>query len=225
MEDHIVKKYDAELTQLNSQISAMGSSCEWQLAKALKALETRDIRLAEEVIKEDINLNNLYKKLEEDAVKLLARRAPLAGDLRYLLSAMRAGSTLERIGDYAANMARRVIDLCHSGLFLDQPADLIQVIGKLCRHMISDIIQAFLKNDLAAAIEIWNRDDAVDRKFARLMTDLRGRMQQDPNAIDACTAMIFMGRCLERIGDHITNIAEGIYYVETGETYIGTLEK
>lgn len=224
MENHIVKAYDAELTQLNSEISAMGSACEWQLAKALKSLETKDTRLAEEVIKEDANLNSLYLRLEDDAVKLLAKRTPLAGDLRYLLSVMRAGSTLERVGDYAANIARRVIELSKTDLFLEQPADLIQTIGKLCRKMINDIVQAFLTNDVKAAIDIWNRDDEVDRKFARLMTDLRGRMQQDTSVVDCCTAMIFIGRCLERIGDHITNIAEGIYYVETGETYIGNLE-
>ena len=96
MEDHIVKSYDDDLHQLNSQVAAMGSSCEWQLSKALKALEVNDIRLAQEVVAADKSLNALYAGLEENGVRLLARRTPLAGDLRYLLSAMRTGSELER---------------------------------------------------------------------------------------------------------------------------------
>lgn len=224
MEEHIVKAYDAELARLNAKISAMGSSCEWQLAKALKSLEKMDARLAEEVVREDENLNTLYQELEEEAVAFLAKRTPMAGDLRFLLAVMRAGSTLERIGDYAANIARRVRDLCSCSAVPEKPAALIQTIGTLCRRMISDIVRAFLENDVPAAIEIWHRDDEIDRKFARLMTGLRERMQQDTAMVDACTAMIFMGRCLERIGDHITNIAEGIYYVETGETCISSLK-
>ncbi len=90
--------------------------------------------------------------------------------------------------------------------------------------MISDIVASFIDQNTDAAIEIWHRDDVVDRKFARLMTDLRGRMQDSSDMIDSCTQLIFVGRCLERIGDHITNISEGIYYVETGDTYIGALD-
>ncbi len=224
MENHIVKSYDAELSRLNSRVSAMGSTCEWQLAKALKSLENKDVRLAEEVIKEDENLNILYQELEEEAVALLAKRTPMAGDLRFLVSVMRAGSTLERIGDYAASIARRVRDLCAFETVPREPADLIQTIGVLCRRMISDAVKAFVDSDVAAAIEIWNRDDEIDRKFARLMTGLREKMLQDQAMVDPCTAMIFMGRCLERIGDHITNIAEGIYYVETGETCINKVD-
>lgn len=224
MEDHIVKSYDQEIDGLNSQISAMGSSCEWQLSKAIKALETKDIPLAREVVKEDANLNALYRDLEENSVRLLARRTPLAGDLRYILSAMRTGSELERIGDYAAGIARRVVELDDFDAGLKAPVELVQSIGRICRQMISDVVAAFISQDTAAAIEIWHRDDEVDRKFARLMTDLRNRMQQGNEMIDCCTQMIFIGRCLERIGDHITNISEGIYYIETGETYIGALD-
>ncbi|HCY84272.1 MAG TPA: phosphate transport system regulatory protein PhoU [Desulfobacteraceae bacterium] len=224
MEAHIVKSYDDEINQLNTQISAMGASCEWQLAKALKALENMDVRLAEEVIKEDVNLNALYKELEENAVMLLAKRTPLAADLRYILAAMRTGSELERIGDYAANIARRVTELGGCELTLEAPIALIQEIGVLARRMITDVVDAFLKQNVESALEIWHRDDVIDRKFARLMTDLRASMNEDTSVVDCGTLLIFMGRCLERIGDHITNIAEGIYYIETGETYIGTLE-
>ncbi|MCG8619059.1 MAG: phosphate signaling complex protein PhoU [Desulfobacterales bacterium] len=224
MEEHIVKSYDDEINQLNTRISAMGSTCEWQLSKALNALENRDVRLAEEVIKEDVNLNNLYKALEENAVRLLARRTPLAADLRYILAAMRTGSELERIGDYAANIARRVTELGGCEMTLESPIALIQEIGVLARKMIADVVDAFLKQNIDSALEIWHRDDVIDRKFARLMTDLRARMNEDTGVVDCGTLLIFMGRCLERIGDHITNISEGIYYIETGETYIGTLE-
>ena len=224
MENHIVKSFDAELSRLNTRVSAMGSTCEWQLAKALKSLENKDARLAEAVIKEDENLNALYRELEEEAVALLARRTPMAGDLRFLVSVMRAGSTLERIGDYAASIARRVKDLCSYEAFPKDSAVLIQTIGVLCRRMICDAVKAFVDSDVAAAVEIWNRDDEIDRKFARLMTGLREQMQKDQAMVDPCTAMIFMGRCLERIGDHVTNIAEGIYYIETGETCISKID-
>ncbi|MCG8686909.1 MAG: phosphate signaling complex protein PhoU [Desulfobacterales bacterium] len=224
MEEHIVKSYDDEISQLNTEISAMGTTCEWQLAKALKALDTSDIRLAEEVVKEDENLNGLYKDLEDNAVKLLAKRTPLAVDLRYLLVVMRTGSELERIGDYAANIARRVIEMGCCQMLPEESVSLIQEIGKICRKMINDVVKAFLEMDVQGAIEVWHRDDVVDRKFARLMTDLRGRMQEDTSVVECCTLLIFMGRFLERIGDHITNISEGIYYIETGETYIGNLD-
>ena len=224
MENHIVKSYDDEITQLNSQISAMGSSCEWQLSKALNALKNSDGRLAQEVVKDDENLNVLYKNLEGNAVKLLAKRAPLGGDLRYLLSAMRTGSELERIGDYAANIARRVIEINKYGARLQDPIDLIQDIGKICRKMIMDVVTAFMNQNTESALQVWHRDDLVDQKFARLMTHLRVLMNQDTAMVDRCTQMIFMGRCLERIGDHITNIAEDIYYIETGQTYLGNLD-
>jgi len=224
VEDHIVKSYDDEISRLNSGIAAMGSSCEWQLSKGLNALEKMDVRLAEEVVKEDENLNALYKALEDNAVKLLAKRTPMAGDLRFLLSAMRTGSELERIGDYAAGIARRVIELNNCGGPLKEPVALILDIGKICRKMITDVVTAFMDQNAESAVAVWHRDDVVDRKFARLMTQLRGLMNQDTAVVDSCTQMIFMGRCLERIGDHITNISEGIYYIETGETYIGNLD-
>lgn len=224
MEKHTVKSFDEELDALNSWIRAMGTSCEWQLSKALKALETNDKRLAEEVIKEDENLNALYQKVEENGVKFIAKRSPLASDLRFILTAMRTGSEFERIGDYAANIAKRVIEMNGAKTDFEAPVTLIQDMGKICRKMISGIAAAFVEQNTQAAIEVWHRDDEVDRKFARLMTDLRNRMQQDTEIINDCTQLIFVGRCLERIGDHITNISEGIYYIETGETYIGALE-
>ncbi|MDD9304105.1 MAG: phosphate signaling complex protein PhoU [Desulfobacter sp.] len=225
MDAHIVKSYDDEIDVLNRQISAMGACCDRQLSKALESLETRDAGLAGQVIKEDENLNDLYRRVEENGVRLLAKRTPLAVDLRYLLATMRTGSELERIGDYAANIAQRVIELENCDPVVKPPVDLIQAMGGICRKMINDAVQSFLDRDLAFAIEIWHRDDQVDRKFARLMTDLRARMQTDSCLVDACTCLIFMGRCLERIGDHITNIAEDTYYIQTGKTYIGSLKK
>ena len=202
----------------------MGTTCELQLARAMTSLDTMDLHLAGAVIEEDVNLNALYKELEDDAVKLLARRTPLAGDLRFLLAVMRTGTELERIGDYAANIARRVTELGNGNPVPGKPVALILEIGNICCEMITDVVASFLSLDITAALDVWHRDDAVDRKFARLMTDLRAQMQQNKDVVDACTRMIFMGRCLERIGDHITNVAESIYYIETGETYIGTLE-
>lgn len=232
---HIIKAFDAEIRYLNTRISAMGKACEWQLAKAIKALVNLDTRLAQEVVKGDAKINALYTELETDAVNLLAKRTPLANDLRFILATMRIGSQLERIADYAANIARRVLELNQGrvdcggkdSVFDTAPLvsiDLLQDMGKICRQMINGAVDAFLNLDLTTALDVWHRDDDVDRKFARLMTELRQHMQKESSAVETCTCLICMGRYLERIGDHVTNISEAIYYIETGETYIGTLD-
>jgi len=128
---HIVKAFDFEIKGLNNKIAAMGKGCEWQLAKAVNALTHLDFRLAQEVIKEDRALNNLYKKLETDAVGLLAKRQPLAGDLRYLLAAMRAGSELERIGDYVTNISEDIYYIETGESFIGAFDATIESLGEL----------------------------------------------------------------------------------------------
>lgn len=223
MKDHIVTAYDTEIENLNQKIADMATDCESQLANAGRAFADLDKELAGEVIKADQHINRLQKDIEADAVRVLAKRAPVAVDLRHLLSAMRIASEIERIADYAANIARRVSKLSQAP---DRgPADLINDMAALCRNMLSDAVTAFLELETEKAVAVWERDDDVDRKFARMMRLVRRQMQDEANAIVDGTQLIFIGRCWERVGDHITNISEDIYYIKTGQNYIGSFEE
>lgn len=219
---HIVKSFDQEINGLNARIIEMGKVCRDQIEKAVQSLNTLDSDLARRVIQEDANLNRLYALLEDTTVKLLARRQPMAVDLRHLLSTLRVGGELERIGDYAASIAKRVLELGDASQ--QEVKDLITQIAGICVEMLRDVVQSFVDLDVNKGMDVWHRDNEVDRKFARMMTLLRKTMQEHTKTIDDCTQLIFMGRCLERIGDHITNIAEDIFYIETGENYITTLD-
>ena len=220
---HIVKSFDQEIAGLNSRISEMGNACQAQIEKAIQSLNTMDLELARRVIREDASLNRLCAGLEDAAVKLLARRQPMAVDLRYLLSALRVGAELERIGDYAASIAKRVLELNNNSQ--EEVVELISQIAQICRDMLRDAIESFVELDVKRGMDVWHRDNDVDRKFARMMTLLRKKMQEHTETIEDCTQLIFMGRCLERIGDHITNISEDIFYIETGENYITAVDK
>jgi len=139
-------------------------------------------------------------------------------DLRLPLSAIKIASELERIGDYTANVAKRVIKLSQKPV--PEQAERIIKMADISRTMLHDAVNAFLKLDVQKAVVIWKKDDEIDNHFSRLVEMLRNQMQDQTHPIEDCTQMIFMGRCLERIGDHITNIAENIYYTATGQTYI-----
>ncbi len=221
-QQHIVKSFDQEINDLNARITRMGEICGRQLENAVNALKTMDTEQARQIIDADADLNRRYADLEDAGVKLLARRQPVAVDLRYLLSVLRTGVELERIGDYAASIAKRVIELTDNSY--NEVVDLIEEIATICREMLKEVIKAFVDQDSKTGIKVWHRDNDVDRKFARMMTMLRNKMVESPDNIENGTQLIFMGRCLERIGDHITNIAEDIFYIETGENYITRLE-
>lgn len=222
MQGHIVKAFDAEVENLNKKIIAMAKSCEGQLSRATKAFSKLDTDLAEKVIKKDDHINRLQREIEDNSVQLLAKRQPMAADLRHLLSVMKIASELERIGDYAANVAKRVTKL--TDISFKEPVDLIVEMANICSRMINDAIDAFLDFDIEKSVAIWHRDDEIDEKFAGMMILARQRMQDKKDDIEDCTQLIFMGKCCERIGDHITNIAEDIYYMATGENYVGMLE-
>lgn len=218
MQKHIVKAFDAEIDDLNKKVTAMGKACEEQIVKAVNALGSMDTALAQSVVKQDKVINQLQRGIEERSVSLLTRRHPLAGDLRHLLSVMKIASELERIGDYAANMAKRILALSLSPG--QEPIDLIVDMADISRTMIHDVMDAFLNMDVEKAVKVWQTDNLIDRKFARMMAMVRKQMQEKTDQIDDGTQFIFMGRCCERIGDHITNIAEDVYYMATGQIYM-----
>jgi phosphate transport system protein len=217
--NHIVKSYDEDLALLKSKLSEMGSEVEDQILKANQALLKRDGGLADLVIISDQKVNVLQQEVEELGVRILATRQPLAQDLRAVIAGLKIASELERIADYAANIARHIPDLDHC-LDLDQPLAAVTNMAELAKAMLADIMEAFTDGDVQKAIAVWHRDDRIDSVYAHLLSDLRTRMSQDSEHIQSYTGLIFVARCCERIGDHITNIAENVHYIVRGKPYI-----
>ncbi|MFH2059824.1 MAG: phosphate signaling complex protein PhoU [Pseudomonadota bacterium] len=222
MQSHIVKAFDAEINTLNQTITTMAKTCEEQLRLAALAFNTLDMSLAEQIIKDDRYINRFEREIEENCVRILARRQPLAEDLRYILAAMKMAAELERIGDYAGNIAKRVTHISKSPS--QEVVSLICEMANLCRKMLTDVMDSFHALDIEKAIAVWHQDNEIDKKFARTMTLVRKQMLDDAAAVDDATQLIFIGRCCERIGDHITNMAEDIYYIATGKNYMDRFE-
>ena len=216
---HIVKSYDEDLGMLKSKLSEMGKEVQDQISKAGRALQNRDGGLADVIIVCDEKVNVLQQEVEEHSIRILATRQPMAQDLRYVIAGLKVASELERIADYAANIARHISDLDHQ-LDIDHPIASIIEMVELTKGMLADIMVAFSKVDAQRSIAVWHRDDQIDQIYAGLLSDLRARMSEDPGNIRSYTGLIFIARCCERIGDHITNIAENVHYIVHGKTYI-----
>lgn len=216
---HIVRSYDGSLDLLRSKLLEMGREAADQISKSNKALMKRDSGLADVIIISDEKVNVLQQEAEELGIKILATRQPMAQDLRYVISCLKMASELERIADYAANIAGYISDL-NGQIDLDRPIAEIADMAELAEEMLADIMDAFANADIQKAIAVWHRDDDIDRIYASLISDLRSSMSEDTDNIKAYTDLIFVARCCERIGDHITNLAENVHYIEYGKTYI-----
>ena len=213
--EHIVKSYDEELRRLDNTITQMGGLAETQLANAIEAVMRRDSRLATEVVESDVRVDLLEQEIESLVLRLLALRQPMAIDLRQILSALRIASDLERIGDYAANVAKRSIVLNQSPPV--RPAFSIPRMGRLGQAMIKDILDAYVERDADKALSVWARDEELDEMYNSLFRELLTYMIEDPRNITACTHLLFMAKNIERIGDHATNIAETLYFMVHGK--------
>ena len=216
---HTVKSYDEDLYLLKSKLSEMGGEVNDQISKAGQALLKRDEGLADVIIVSDEKVNLLQQEVEELGIRILATRQPMAQDLRYVIAGLKMASELERIADYAANIARHIPDL-DNYLDLDEPIAAIILMAKLAKTMLTDIMDAFANGDTRKAIGVWHSDDDIDQIYADLLNDLRAGISEDSDNVRTYTGLIFIARCCERIGDHITNIAENIHYIEYGKTYI-----
>lgn len=207
---HIVHSYDAELRQLNELIGRMGGLAESQIDSAIRAVAERDPERARQVARDDAKADKLENDINHLALRLLALRQPMAIDLRYILSALRIASDLERIADHAENMCR------HAGKLTDMPKEPaiagIQRLGKLVLAMLKDVLDASLADDTDKAVEVWLRDNEVDDLYSSLFREYLTYMMENPRNIGACTSLLFVAKNVERIGDHITNIAETIYF-------------
>ena len=216
MADHIVSSYDAELQDLRRTISEMGGIAEKMLADAITALVRGDTALAQAVIAIDPRLDALQRAIEERAILTLVRRQPMAVDLRETVSAIRISGDLERIGDLAKNIAKRVLAI--SGRF--QPQKIVagvQHMSDLCEAQLKDVLDAYAQKQDEAAMDVWRRDGAIDALYTSLFRELLTYMMEDPRNIAFCTHLLFAAKNIERIGDHTTNIAETVHYLVTGE--------
>jgi phosphate transport system protein len=217
---HIVKSYDKDLAQLKAMVCDMGTAACQQIEDAVIVATTADNKLAENVIRNDENVNRMQAATEELVVCLLAKRQPVAIDLREIVSALKISSELERIADYAANIAKQVHALTpFSETTLMQS---ILQMAEIGRRMLLDIISAYREVDTDKAIEVWHRDDAIDQIYSEILAEIRRQTEKETTDNQDYTGLIFSARCCERIGDHITNVAENIYFIKHSQPYIGT---
>ncbi len=211
--DHIVRSYDEERQRLIGEIQRMGEMSIAQLEAALDVVERRDDRAAARIVANDEAIDQLEQEISHDVMRL-ALRGPMARDLREILSALRIASDIERIGDYAANVAKRSTAL-NAAPPLPHTRGL-NVLGQRVVRQVRDVLAAFVANDAEAAQRVRAQDAEVDTLHTGLFRELLTYMMEDARAITPCTHLLFMAKNLERIGDHATNIAETIHYIVTG---------
>ncbi len=212
--EHIIKSYDEELRRLDNAITQMGGLAETQLASAIEAVVKRDSRLAADVVEADTRIDQLEHEIEGMAVRLLALRQPMAVDLRQILSALKTASDLERIADYATNVAKRSIVLNQTPPV--KPAFSMPRMGRIAQGMIKDVLDAYVERDADKALLVWARDEELDEMYTSLFRELLTYMIEEARNITPCTHLLFMAKNIERIGDHATNIAETLYFMVHG---------
>jgi phosphate transport system protein len=214
---HIVKSYDTELYKLRSAIAEMGAASVSQLSLALQALLNLNRGAAKEVVSRDEEVDRLQAAVDELTVLMLAKRQPLAQDLRVIFTGQRIAASLERISDYATNIARHALAIEEQ--MTNMPMEMLKAMGDTAQDMLKSILEAYRDVDVDKALEIWHRDDEMDRLYRELLEKLPELMQRCTENVQICSRLLFVVRCYERIGDHITNIAESVYYIGTGNFY------
>ncbi len=220
--DHIVKSYDDEQQRLAGEIRRMGEMACAQLSAALDVVDKRDDKAAERIIANDEAIDALEREVSHDVMRL-ALRGPLAADLRIILAALRISADIERIGDYAANVAKRSLTLNRTPP-LPQTRGL-RSLGELALQQVRDVLEAYQDLDEEAALRVRARDAELDAQYTSLFRELLTYMMEDPHVITPCTHLLFMAKNLERIGDHATNIAENIWFRLHGEQPLAPREK
>lgn len=218
MTDHIVRSYDTDLEGLRRSLAEMGGMAERMLGDSTVALVRRDTTLAQKIISADQRLDNLQREVEEKAVLTIARRQPLANDLRELISAIRIAADIERVGDLAKNIAKRAVAI--SGQFQPPHRAVVGLehISRLVQAQLKEVLDAYAAGNEQRALEVWRRDDEIDALYTSLFRELLTYMMEDPRNITFCTHLLFCAKNIERIGDHTTNIAETIHYLITGDS-------
>jgi phosphate transport system protein len=216
MTEHTVTAFDNELRDLGRMVTEMGGRAERVVAESVTALLKRDSELAEQIILSDNSIDSLQREIEEAAVSMIARRQPMANDLREIISAIRIASDLERIGDLAKNTAKRVLAL-DSDYQARKPLRGLEHMSGMALEQLKAVLDAYSAKDDVRAMAVWKRDGEIDALYTSLFRELLTYMMEDPRRITACTHLLFAAKNIERIGDHATNIAETVHYLVVGE--------
>lgn len=214
--EHIVTSYEDELAELDKKIAQMGGLTEKQVAQAADALRHRDADLAASVIEADAKIDELQLEIEEQAITMIARRQPMALDLRQIMAAVKITADLERIGDLAKNIAKRTLSI-HSEKQPNQLVHGMKSMQELALEQLKDVLDAYADRNTGMALAVWRGDEEIDAIYNSLFRELLTYMMEDPRNIGLCTHLLFCAKNLERIGDHTTNIAETVHYLVVGE--------
>ena len=223
IDQHTVHAFDDELDALNDVVARMGGLAEAQFAAAIEALTKRNTDLAASTVKEDARIDELDDKVDDLTTSLLALRTPVARDLRNVLAALKIARTLERIGDYSANIAKRAMAL--NQVPPVPPAQNVARMGRPVQQMIKDVLDAYVEHDVDKAISVWQRDEEVDSMHNSLFRDLMTHMGKEPASIASCTHLLFVNKNIERISDLATNIAEYTHFMVRGKPLSGERPK
>ncbi|MEO8175029.1 MAG: phosphate signaling complex protein PhoU [Sphingomicrobium sp.] len=212
---HTLKAFDQDIDRLRALISQMGGLAEHSIGEAMRCLIQRDTEGALKVVENDRKLDALEVETERRAVQLIALRAPMAGDLRDVVAALKISGVVERIGDYAKNIAKRV-PLIESASKIE-PISLLPEMARIATGMVHDVLDAFVQRDAEVAIQVCERDAAVDDFYDSIFRTLLTHMMENPHTIGHAAHLLFVAKNLERVGDHATNIAEMVFYAATGQ--------
>lgn len=216
MPEHTVSSFDQELKEIGRKVVEMGGLAERLVADSVSSLIKRDGALAQKVVLLDTTVDQMQREIEDRAILVIAKRQPVANDLREIVSAIRIANDLERIGDLAKNVGKRVIAI--EGEY--HPAKLVrgvEHISDLVLEQLKEVLDAYAARNDAKAVEVWGRDGAIDTMYTSLFRELLTYMMEDPRNISVCTHLLFCAKNIERIGDHATNVAEIVYYMVTGQ--------
>lgn len=213
-QEHTVKVFDDEIGKLRGLISQMGGLAEQAITDAMTALQRSDMDLAQQVRMADRRIDTIEQEVETLAVQIIAIRAPMANDLREVIAALKIAALVERIGDYAKNIAKRV-PMIESDTRIE-PISVIPAMAKMAAEMVHDVLDAFAARDAEAAVEICERDNALDDFYDSIFRMLVTYMVENPATIGQVAHLLFVAKNLERIGDHATNVAEMVYFAATG---------
>jgi phosphate transport system protein len=226
MNEHIVKSYESELAQLDRKVVQMGGLAEQLLGQAFEALERRNPKLAEAAITSDAAIDRLQRELEEQTIGMIARRQPLALDLRQIMATLKVAGDLERVGDLAKNIAKRALAVSGES----HPKTLITGLGhmtELALRQLKDVLDAFAQRDAEKALEVWQNDEQIDALYNSIFRELLTYMMENPRNIFRATRVQSIAKYLERIADHATNVAEMVVFMVRGKDirHVGKLER
>jgi len=214
MIEHTVKAFDEDITRLRGLIAEMGGLAEVSIEEAMDALVKGNVDIARQVIERDKRIDALEMAVDRLAIRILALRAPMADDLREVIASLKIAGVIERIGDYAKNIAKRVGHI--EGRKRFEPLTLLPAMAEIASEMVHDVLTAYAARDAVAAEEIISRDIKVDAFYDSIFRNLVSYMVENPATISTAAQLLFVARNLERIGDHATNIAEQVHYTVTG---------